>query len=760
MADIVKDLYDKNLKQDKVLFQQKKPILNYEINLAQDILKNRNIDLAYLGLGNNFSGDAFKVYEASTPNEIKITKGTFYHLGRPIQITQDITVTGLTTPFTGDRTDTVFVEWYVEEIDATKDPSIVESGIGFETARQERLNVTVKVTENSTTPNPTSGRNYFTLAKLNRLNSVPNITTSMIEDERDRTVYNFVIEGCGISDAGGLNFDIGEGDVFVGDVEYYVESTTPQGTASGSSTGYSYVDSNGVVMYDTSLPTDYHVPLAKIITDSTSITEIEDLRKFRPIAWDYKYGTSGEGETGFPSIVMKYEAGENISKYEVVYISGDEIVSKAAASDINKLPAIGIAPQSFSSGQKDNIVVYGEISNSAWSWTAGDNLFLDTTSGQITNTAPTTANTFVHRIGIAISSDTIFINPDVTYIKNKVAETNFLVLRSDGSIEVMDVTDYIDPSRLLNLLCSAQDTPNRTFDISEGFYYIDDTDGFEYAGTTINMGPGQAYETTAISSGFYNKALFTIDHNGAIEMYEGKAASSLSSVNDPEIPDNELPFVLVNFKDDGSASAGTIMPITQDDLIDKRNWLNLGNLDGVSFKPVFRNEGQYIVHRGGAWFNNSLVTMSGNLLLNGTTVSDTTYYIYMDLIDATGGVSSSSFTTMTDSPNQVDRRRYIPLGQYDVSGGEIQRTSFVAYSSKYWQFRDSPYEKLERFVAPLAGLTSLTTTAFSFLDSDYLEMDINGVVAHEGDDYTKTAPNSINFNYTVKKNAKITIKKV
>ena len=61
MGDIVRDSYDKSLGQKKVVFQQQKPLLNYELNLAQDLLNNHNIDLTKFSLGNNYYGESFLV---------------------------------------------------------------------------------------------------------------------------------------------------------------------------------------------------------------------------------------------------------------------------------------------------------------------------------------------------------------------------------------------------------------------------------------------------------------------------------------------------------------------------------------------------------------------------------------------------------------------------------------------------------------------------------------------------------------------------
>jgi len=763
MADIVRDIYDPTLRQDKVIFQQKKPLLNYELNLAQDILKNRGIDLTQLSISNNYTGDALQVYASNLNNEIWIRQGTFYHLGRPIQLSEDIRYTGLNTPLV-NRTDTVFVEWYVEEIGATQDPTIVDPVLGFETARQDRLNVTIVIAEGSDIPTPSAGSNFFTIAKLKRIAGNALITSAMIEDDRDKVVYNFVVWGCLVGDGGGLNASISEGDLFVGDTEFFIESTTPLVSLAPSATSYVYVEKvSGYVQANTTEPLDFHVLLAMVVTDASSITSITDKRPFRPIAWNYKYSDADRGDTGYPSITEKFKAGENLLEYDVVYISGSRTVSRASALSSGHLPCIGISPQNFTSGQIDNIVIFGQIKNRAWSWTVGGDVFLDVNVGMLTQTAPISPDTYVQRIGVAVSSDILFFNPDRIYIQNKTSEIPLIVMRQNGDLEIIGSQDRISPTRL-SWLAPIETIPNdRTFSILSGIYYIDDTTTGYYPGGIINLGPSQAYQTTAINSTWFNKAAFTLRDDNTVQMYEGISSNVLTSVEDPVIPSNELPICIVSFQDNGPGLAGTIFPIAQSAIKDIRDWLNMGNLDATAFKPFYRDESTFGVQKGSAWFNNGYITLSTNLSISGTVSPDATYYIYLDYNNATGSVDISSFVIMTDSLVQVDRRRYMPLGQYIVSSGLIQRSSFTAYDSKFWHYRDSLYTNEQIYTTPSPGGQSIfNLTDFTFLDSDYLDITTNGVEVFEGAlyDYIKTAPVSIVFNYTIKKNAEVRIRKV
>jgi len=895
MAKIARDTYDRCKRQSKIIFQETKPLLNYELNLAQDILNEKSIDTSKYGLGNNYVGDSFSVYPSTMNNEIFIKKGIFYHNGYPIELTEDVRINALSTP-SSDRIDSIYAEWYISEINGTDDPSIVDSTLGFETTVQERIILEIKIRENAEDTNTTdpyistdinpdpisetityndanktisldilSGnefpnwllsnsptgvtfttsdpqnpgpftinlnssllnkktlvvneslndtpphnsikklsfydsnsnkswiahrRNFFKIANLNRNIGNAAITNAMIEDVRDKTVFNHVVNGCAIELVTSQSVKVNSGRLLVGDTEQFIEDGTQHldfnihppvvgtppiiGQLQDNTLNFVFINKVGNLECSQMEPLDFSVFLADVYTYNGSINSIIDKRIFVPFAWKNKYGSGCTGETGFPTISHPYKAAEDLDSYTAVAVVEGTIkeIVKATALDLlssttnpNKLPTIGITGQFISLGQIDNVVTFGEIQNLSWNFTkVGKGVFLDVASGLITQTPPTAALTFTQRIGVAISSNILFVNPEITYIKNNPAvpfDTNFLVKRSNGLIEESTTSDKFSPNKLSFLASMAQDSIDKTFNIYPGKYFINDTEHSEFSGETINLGSG-TYQTSPLTANYFNKAFFTLDDGGTVHMYESleQSASSLT-IDDPAIPDNELPLSMITFQDDGSAGAGTIKFISQNHIEDKRNWLNLGNLDNTSFKPIYRNANTFLVQKGESWFNNVYIESGSNILVSANTASlGSTYYIYMDLQDATGSVSSSSFTTMLSTPSQINRRRYIPLGEYVINGfSEIIRTSFKAYKSKFWQYRDTPYTNEETINFSTSN-ANVTLNNYTFLNTDYLDIKINGRQIYEFDDYVKVTPNIVNFNYLIKKGAKAKIRKV
>ena len=122
------------------------------------------------------------------------------------------------------------------------------------------------------------------------------------------------------------------------------------------------------------------------------------------------------GTQGRSDLVSQYIAGENINTFEVVYQSTtNDQVMKANATNITKIPSIGIAISAAPTTGNINILQVGLVSNSAWTWTAGDVIYVNTTDGQLTNVAPSGSGKVVQRVGIAKNATTVLFNFNTNY---------------------------------------------------------------------------------------------------------------------------------------------------------------------------------------------------------------------------------------------------------------------------------------------------------------------------------------------------------
>ena len=105
-------------------------------------------------------------------------------------------------------------------------------------------------------------------------------------------------------------------------------------------------------------------------------------------------------------VVFQAKASEALTKGDVVYISGvsgqTPTVGKADADDSAKMPAFGLVQSDTSLNNTCTIVTFGtfiEYDTSTPGWSLGDTLYVSTTAGSLTNTAPTGESSLVQNIG-------------------------------------------------------------------------------------------------------------------------------------------------------------------------------------------------------------------------------------------------------------------------------------------------------------------------------------------------------------------------
>ena len=108
--------------------------------------------------------------------------------------------------------------------------------------------------------------------------------------------------------------------------------------------------------------------------------------------------------------LFKGQAGEALSKGEVVYISGisgnTTVVSKADADDAAKMPAFGVVAADASINTSVSIYTFGRLSGlDTSSFSEGDELFVSTTAGALTDTAPTGESSKLQKIAKVTRAD-------------------------------------------------------------------------------------------------------------------------------------------------------------------------------------------------------------------------------------------------------------------------------------------------------------------------------------------------------------------
>ena len=127
------------------------------------------------------------------------------------------------------------------------------------------------------------------------------------------------------------------------------------------------------------------------------------------------------GDHTYSGITAQMLCGDsnNIAAFDLVCIhtTTQEIV-RADASAVGTARAIGIAPAAISDTATGTILLHGFIRDDSWNWTTGGVIYTSETTGELTQTAPTTDGAFVQVVGIALEPDVVFINPSLDIIEH------------------------------------------------------------------------------------------------------------------------------------------------------------------------------------------------------------------------------------------------------------------------------------------------------------------------------------------------------
>jgi hypothetical protein len=190
--------YDETKRYVMVLKEQGVPLLDDEINAPQEMILTelRRSIKALVGDGSPDAG--FKIVGDGSVNDFNISAGTIFIDGWRLKLTtgckystQELTEPGLTTPSVA-RTDKVYLDLYLDEVDDTDDSDIVDPVLLTRTSCRWKIYYAVKVAEGSTTPvsgNDVNNRYhwYYKLATIART-ATSAINAGMVTDERPKII--------------------------------------------------------------------------------------------------------------------------------------------------------------------------------------------------------------------------------------------------------------------------------------------------------------------------------------------------------------------------------------------------------------------------------------------------------------------------------------------------------------------------------------------------------------------------------------------
>jgi hypothetical protein len=162
----------------RVHIEQGVPVLDRDLNLMQDLIwaAARSIAMRYIGDGVTAGSEGFAILPISAqPKDFRILAGFALVNGVEVFNPKEITyadqpgVPALTIP-TRDRTDAVYLDVSMAEVDGTHDPGLLNSGdVGLQTSVRRKAAWVARVAEGAVEPpRPLAGHTHFLLAEIFR----------------------------------------------------------------------------------------------------------------------------------------------------------------------------------------------------------------------------------------------------------------------------------------------------------------------------------------------------------------------------------------------------------------------------------------------------------------------------------------------------------------------------------------------------------------------------------------------------------------
>lgn len=110
-------------------------------------------------------------------------------------------------------------------------------------------------------------------------------------------------------------------------------------------------------------------------------------------------------------------AGEPIDQGDLLYIGISGNLRETDADSNVSVPCVALALEDIANGQLGLVLMQGWVYNSAWSLAEGDYVFVSTATGELTPTPPAGAGDQIQVIGIGLTEDLLWFNPDYTVLE-------------------------------------------------------------------------------------------------------------------------------------------------------------------------------------------------------------------------------------------------------------------------------------------------------------------------------------------------------
>ena len=292
-------------------------------------------------------------------------------------------------------------------------------------------------------------------------------------------------------------------------------------------------------------------------------------------------GELGPESTLATTVIRTVIAAEDLAKGDAVYISGgtgdNPEVSKADADDAAKMPVFGIVDETITNTNTGNVVIYGELTAyNTTGFTTGDNLFVSTTAGVLTNSAPTGESSLIQKIGKVIKGGSAGGKITITGAGRTNATPNldqgniFLGSSSGTAITVTPDSNFNTTGNVFSLSNTLSDIKQVTFEGGSNLALKGNI-----INTTTTFANTDFTGISAVQRGSYNKAYY------GTQVYTDASVTQSASAN-TELSATYVGGVLAGPTGDNFPADGTIT-ITEGSNVVKLTGLSIPDDDERPF---------------------------------------------------------------------------------------------------------------------------------------------------------------------------------
>ena len=126
--------------------------------------------------------------------------------------------------------------------------------------------------------------------------------------------------------------------------------------------------------------------------------------------------TPGADQT-VSGVTVPLTCGEAVAFGDVCYVKSDGKAWLADASSDTTMPGIYMATTTGAADDEISFLCLGFARDDSWAWTVGDLLYMSTTAGEMTATAPTGDGDQVQVVGVATHADRIYFRPSMVLVE-------------------------------------------------------------------------------------------------------------------------------------------------------------------------------------------------------------------------------------------------------------------------------------------------------------------------------------------------------